>query len=163
MLSNIKYLYLVLIILGLLLTSLTAKDPAHIKKLSKEADVILTGKVKAKKSDWNKSKTRIYTRATLDVDEYLKGENDGNSVEVTYAGGEVGDVGEIYTHMPRFEEHEEVLVFLKKDKKNRGYHVLDGEEGKIKVLRQPGTKEKVTKSDLQIKHLKAQIKKYLTE
>ena len=96
------------------------KELAAIKVLSKGADVIVTGKVAKQKSSWNKDKTRIYTQATLQVDEYLKG-NSGNSVVVTYPGGEVGDVGELYTHMPRFTNDENVLVFLKKDQKDNDY------------------------------------------
>jgi hypothetical protein len=134
-----------------------------IKNLSKRADVILTGKVTEKKSSWNETKTRIYTKATVQVEEYLKGNSNGNYVEITYPGGEVGDVGELYTHMPQFEDNEEVLVFLKKDGKNGGYKVLNGEEGKITVLSDAKTKEKVTSSNLRIKDLKSQIKSFINE
>ena len=152
-----------LIILGFHLTSFAQKESSQLKKLSKGADVILTGKVTQKKSGWNENKTRIYTRATIKVDEYLKGKNNGNSVEITYPGGEVGDIGELYTHMPKFAENEEVLVFLKKDNKNKGYKVLNGEEGKNTVLNDSKTKEKVTSSNMSIKALKAQIKSFISE
>ena len=163
MMNSIRLFLLMLFFAGLTLTSFAKDEASKIQKLAKGADVIVTGKVKEKKSGWNENKTRIYTRATLDVDEYLKGKNDGNSVEITYPGGEVGEVGELYTHMPRFEENEEVLVFLKKDQKNKGYKVMDGEAGKIKVLSNPKTKEKVTSSNRSIKELKTEIKKYINQ
>jgi hypothetical protein len=150
-------------ILGIHSVSFAQKGESEIKKLSKGADLILTGKVTYKKSNWNESKTRIYTKTTVEVDEYLKGENSENYVEITSPGGEVGDVGELYTHMPRFKDEEEILVFLKKDKKSDKYKVLNGEEGKITVLNDEKTQEKVTSSNLRIKDLKSQIKNYINE
>ena len=136
---------------------------SELKELSKGADVILTGKVTEQASSWNENKTRIYTRATIQVEEYLKGINSGSSIIVTYLGGEVGEIGEMYSHMPRFEDNEEVLVFLKKDEKNADYKVFSGEEGKISVINDPQTGEKVTTSNVRISSLKAQIKSFSKE
>jgi len=163
MLNSKMLLILILFFGGFLFSSLAQNEMAVIKKLSKGADVILTGKVTKQNSSWNENKTRIYTKATLQVDEYLKGNNNVNSVEVVYPGGEVGDVGELYSHMPRFTNDEQVLVFLKKDQKNKEYKVLDGEEGKISVINDSKTGEKITSSNIKISHLKAQIKSYLKE
>ena len=139
------------------------KEMAKIEKLARGADVIVTGKVTERKSNWNENKTRIYTRATLRVDEYIKGDRNGDVVEVTYPGGEVGEVGEIYSHMPRFEENEEVLVFLKKDKQLKGFKVFDGEEGKISVVRDIKSNEKISRSSNSVRELKRQINKYLEQ
>lgn len=163
MINSNKFLFLLLFFLGFHLTSFAQKESYQLKKLSKEADVILTGKVTQKKSSWNENKTRIYTKATLQVEEYLKGKTNGNSVEITYPGGEVCDVGELYTHMPKFADNEEVLVFLEKDGKNKGYKVLNGEDGKISVLNDAKTKDKVTSSNMRIKDLKSQIKSFINE
>jgi predicted Fe-Mo cluster-binding NifX family protein len=139
------------------------KELTTIKKLSQGADVIITGKVSQRKSAWNESKTKIYTKTTLQVEEYLKGKNNGNLLEITSPGGEVGEIGEIYTHMPKFEENEEVLLFLKKSDKNEGYKVMNGEEGKISMRNDKKTKEKVIPSELQIEDLKSQIKTFIDE
>jgi len=163
MTDSIRVLFLMLIFLGFHLPSYAQEELSEIKKLSKSADVIVSGKVTEKKSSWNENKTRIYTKTTLQVDEYLKGKDNGNFVEVLSPGGEVDDVGELYTHMPTFEVNEEVLVFLKKDMKNKEYSVLNGEEGKIKVVNDTKTKEKVTGSKLRIEDLKAQIKRFVEE
>ncbi len=135
----------------------------ELNELSKGADVILTGKVTQQASSWNEDKTRIYTRATIQVDEYIKGSNTGNTVTVKYLGGEVGEVGEMYSHMPRFEDKEEVLVFLKKDEKSNDYKVFNGENGKISVVNDPKTGEKVTTSNVRISSVKAQIKAQIND
>lgn len=152
-----------LLISGFLLVSFAQENTSSIKYLSKGADVIFTGKVIQQKSMWNDSKTRIYTKAILEVDEYLKSNITGESIEVTYLGGEVGEIGEFYTHMPRFKNDEEVLVFLKKDEGNSRYTVFNGEDGKITIINDEKTGEKVTSSYLNVKNLKAQIKGYLNE
>jgi hypothetical protein len=158
-----RFVLLLFIFLGFQLSSIAQDKQSVIKQLSKKADVILTGKVTQKKSSWNDSKTRIYTKTTVQVEEYLKGNTRENSIEITYPGGEVGDVGEIYTHMPRFENNEEVLVFLKKDKKNDGYQVLFGEEGKITMINDEKTNKKVTASNLPINDLKSQIISFISK
>jgi len=159
-----RYLFDVLIIVcGLYFTSFAQQITTELKELSKGADVILTGKVTQQASSWNENKTRIYTQATIQVEEYLKGNNNGSSVTVTYPGGEVGDVGELYSHMPRFEDNEDVLVFLKKDENNTDYKVFNGEDGKISVINDPKTGEKITTSNVQINSLKAQIKNFIND
>jgi hypothetical protein len=158
MIESFRFKYLLLAILIFVLPSLAQKDSAVIKQLSGKADVILSGKVTQQESKWNASKTRIYTIATIQVEEYLKGSAGENSVEVTYPGGEVDGVGEIYTHMPTFHNNEEVLVFLKKDNRKNEYRVVNGEQGKITVFKDEKSGEQLTPSNIRIKNLKSQIK-----
>ena len=131
--------------------------------MSKGADVIITGKVTEQTSSWNEDQTRIYTRATIQVEEYIKGNSAGSTITIKYLGGEVGEVGEMYSHMPRFDTEEEVLVFLKKDDKSADFKVFNGEDGKISVINDQETGEKVTTSNVRINSLKAQIKSYLND
>ena len=156
-----RLIYIWLILFALNLPTFGQERSIVIKNLSEKAEVILTGKVTQMESSWNASKTRIYTKTTVQVEEFIKGNSNENYVEITHPGGEVGDVGELYTHMPQFEYNEEVLVFLKKDLKNNEYNVLNGAEGKITVLEDPRTKKKVTSSNLPIKELKSQINGFL--
>jgi len=158
-----KFFFLVILFLAFYLSAIAKEDPEKITGLTKKADVILTGKVTHKQSNWNANKTRIYTKTTIQVNEYLKGQSNGNSVEVTSLGGEVGDIGELYTHMPTFENNEEVLVFLKKDNKKKGFQVLDGEEGKIKILKEDNSKAKIPASNSAIEDIKSQIKKIVNK
>jgi len=161
-----KYWYLILTMTFLCVFQITTYSQqlsTDIENLSKGADVVLTGKVVQQKSSWNEDRSRIYTNATIQVEEYLKGTTNEESVVVTYLGGEVGDVGELYTHMPRFEDDEEILVFLKSDKTTSSYKVFNGEEGKLSIVYDKNTGEKVTTSNVKISSLKAQIKNFITE
>ena len=161
---TIMRLLCVLIIAGGFFSAAFAQlTSSDVESMSKNADLIITGKVVEQNSNWNKNKTRIYTQATIQVEEYLKGNNNSGPVTVSYLGGEVGEVGEMYSHMPRFEDQEEVLVFLKKDEKNTGYKVFNGENGKISVINDPKTGEKVTTSNVKINSIKAQIKSYIND
>ena len=153
--------FFVMILSGFYFSSLAQLSSSEIKILSEKSDVILTGKVTHQTSSWNENKTRIYTHATIQVDDYIKGNNGRNSVSVIYPGGEVGDIGEMYSHMPRFEKNEEVLLFLKKDTKNTSFKVVNGEDGKISVTTDPKTGEKVTSSKRHLSSLTAQIKNYI--
>jgi len=161
---TIMRLLCVLIIAGgFFSASFTQTITSDVESMSKNADLIITGKVVEQNSSWNENNTRIYTQATIQVEEYLKGNNNSGPVIVSYPGGEVGEVGELYSHMPRFENNEEVLVFLKKDDKSTNFKVVNGEEGKINVVTDPKTGEKVTTSNVKINSIKAQIKSYIND
>lgn len=154
------FLFLLIILFsGTASLSFSQQNNAALQRLTENADVIVTGNVSGQVSNWNANKSKIFTEATLKVDEYLKGNNSGSSIVITYPGGEVGGVGELYTHMPRFANNEDVIVFLKKDEK--GYKVFEGEDGKITIIKDAKTGEKMTTSNIQLKEMKTQIKKYL--
>lgn len=132
-----------------------------MQKLSEKADLILEGKVIKQNSSWNQNKTRIYTDVTVQVDEYLKGNKGNRTIVITTPGGEVDGVGELYTHMPRFTNDEDVLLFVKADKKNNTYKVFNGEDGKIPLIKDKATGEKVTSSNLKVSTLKKEIKGFV--
>ncbi|HCY75534.1 MAG TPA: hypothetical protein DHV28_06400 [Ignavibacteriales bacterium] len=134
---------------------------SELKSLTDGADVILTGKVINQTSSWNADRSRIYTEVTLRADEYLKGDYSENTLSVKTLGGEVGDVGELYSHMPKFTNDEEVLLFVKKDNKDLSYRVLNGEEGKLTLYEDKATGEKVTSFNKKISTLKKEIKSYV--
>jgi hypothetical protein len=157
-----RFLCALIVIGGFFSASFAQLTSSEVESMSKNADLIITGKVTQQSSSWNEDNTRIYTQATIQVEEYLKGNNNNGPIIVSYLGGEVGEVGEMYSHMPRFEDNEEVLVFLKKDDKSTSYKVFNGEEGKINVIIDPKTGEKVTTSNVQINTIKAQIKRYIS-
>lgn len=151
---------LFLLMSGFFLTSSGQTLPAKLEDMSKGAEIILTGKVVDQKASWNEDQTRIFTRVTVRVDEYIKGNSGGNSVVVTHPGGEVGEVGELYSHIPTFKNDEEVLLFLNKSKVQNEYTVFQGENGKIKVLTDDRTGEKVTANKERVSSLKSKIRQY---
>jgi hypothetical protein len=135
---------------------------SEISDLAKGADVILTGTVINKKSDWNTRKSAIYTRVTIQVDEYLKGNISQNTITVIHPGGEVDDTGELYTHIPTFSSDENVLLFANKSSNNTDYYVHEGEMGKV-TLYMNDHGEQVTAQKRNVSVLKAEIKKSLSE
>ena len=156
-------IFLILFLLGFYSTCFAQQEAIDLKELTTNSDAIITGKVTQQTSSWNEDKTRIYTLATVKVDDYIKGASSGNTVTIKYLGGEVGEIGELYSHMPRFEDNEEVLVFLKKDANRTDYKVSGGENGKINLISDPQTGELMTNSNVRVSALKNQIKNILAE
>lgn len=136
---------------------------AEIKNLSKGADMIVTGKVVDQTSQWNSEKSRIYTNVTIQVDEFLKGTNNQNRIVITHLGGEVGDVGETYSHVPTFKDDEDVLVFVKKSSKDESLSVFQGEEGKLTLYEDKTTGEKITSQNIKANEIKKEIKSFVEE
>ena len=162
---KLKYLIMLIVILTLVGYQFNAfsQTISELEYLSEGADLILTGKVTQQTSSWNEDRSRIYTNATIQVEEYLKGNTNEGLIVVTYLGGEVGDVGELYTHMPKFENDEEILVFLQKSQSTSTYKVFNGEEGKISIVYDKNTGEQITTSYVRINSLKDQIRDSIKE
>ncbi len=163
--NKIKKLLFILLamLLGLLITANAQTISTDLKTLTKNSEAILVGKVKEQKSSWNEDKTRIYTDVTVEVEEYFKGTVSDKSIVVRHLGGEVGEVGELYTHIPTFKEQEEMVLFVKMDKNDGKYRVYDGENGKIEIMKDKDSEAKLTTSNKKVADLKKQIKSYLAE
>lgn len=121
----------------LFLPVLLGDAAAQVRKLTldelvSKSEIIFTGSVVDKHSEWNAGKTRIYTRVTVEVAEYFKGEGLDNTITVTHLGGEVGDVGELYTGAARFEKDEEVILFVKRDSRGN-MRVTGSNQGKYRI------------------------------
>ncbi|HKB86353.1 MAG TPA: hypothetical protein VKD08_09305 [Ignavibacteriaceae bacterium] len=153
------FVFVLSFVLFIQFTVLSQSNQAEVKALSRGADVILTGKVTKQQSEWAQNKSRIITKTTIQVDEYLKGNGTNGVVVINHPGGEVDGVGELYSHMPEFQNEEEVLLFLKKDNKSNDYKVFAGEDGKISLLKD-NSGVIMTASKISLSSLKAQIKSY---
>ena len=153
------FVFTIFFVLGIQFTGLSQSFKAEVKALAKGADVILTGKVTKQQSEWAQNKSRIITKTTIQVNEYIKGNGTNGFVVINHPGGEVDGVGELYSHMPEFKNDEEVLLFLKKDKKGTDYKVFAGEEGKISLLKNKSG-QIMTASKIPLNSLKAEIKSY---
>ena len=103
-----------------------------VGQLATRAEVVAVGTVTDLRSEWNVDRTRISTQVTLTVDQYLKGNMTGPTLTLTVPGGEVDDVGELYSHVPRFSQNEAVVVFAQADEGGT-LRVTGGEQGKISV------------------------------
>jgi hypothetical protein len=134
---------------------------SDIKNLSQGADMIITGKVVDQKSQWNSDNSRIFTNVTIQVDEYLKGSDNQDRIVITHLGGEVGSVGETYSHIPTFIDDENVLLFVKKSAKDESLSVFEGEEGKLTFYQNKNTGEKVTSNNIKASDIKKEIKSFV--
>jgi hypothetical protein len=134
---------------------------SEIKNLSEGADMIVTGKVVDQKSEWSSDKSKIYTNVTIQVDEFLKGSNNQNRIVIKNLGGEVGNVGETYSHVPTFQDDEDVLLFVKKSTKDESLRVFEGDEGKLTLYHDKNTGEKVTSNNIKASEMKKEIKNYV--
>lgn len=158
MLYKTNYLVMFSLFFTLYYLPVVAQNKSTLKQLALDSDVILSGKVLTQSSDWNKDKSRIYTTVTIEVDEYLKGNINELSIKVKHPGGEVDNVGELYSHMPKFSNDEEVLLFTKMNEDGNNYKVVNGEEGKLTIYSDQKTGEKITSSNKTIGALKNEIK-----
>ena len=136
--SSAPFVILALFSWGLTATPLFGQSRVlSAADLTNQADVVAVGKVSATKSEWNADKTRIVTRVTVAVSEFLKGGGDPQMSIIT-PGGEIGEAGEMYFGAPRFAENEHVVVFVKGGP-NRQYRVAGGAQGKITVTQDATT------------------------
>ena len=130
--------------------------PVTIEELAKESEVVAVGKVTGMRGEWDQNKTRIVTRVTVAVSEYLKG-NVGAVMTITSPGGEVDGVGEWYSHTARFKKDEDVVVFAEKDKKGN-FRVAGGELGKLVVKKDAQTSIERVSPQMTLDDFKARVK-----
>ena len=102
--------------------------------LAGQAEVVAVGKVSSLVPQWNEDHSRIFTRVTLSVDQYIKGGSAGQPLTLLVPGGEVDGVGELYSYTAVFQSDESVLVFAQKDREGN-YRVSAGQQGKYTVKR----------------------------
>lgn len=108
------------------------------EQLTDRAEVVALGKVTALNSEWSNDRKKIQTRVTISVERYLKGEQSQQTLTVVVPGGEVGSTGEMYSHVARFSNNEDVVVFTQRDAQGE-LKVTAGEQGKISVRLDEGT------------------------
>lgn len=93
----------------------SATKEVDLKRDIRTADTVVTGEVERTRSFYG-SDGEIYTEVTLKVTGVLKQQQETPStITFTVPGGEVGDVGVLFTQTPQFVANEPVLLFLKPD------------------------------------------------
>ena len=131
--------------------SLTTKD------LTDRAEVVAVGKVSSVKSEWNADRTRITTRVTITVREYLKGGGIDKQLVVLTPGGEVGEVGEWYSGAARFRKEEDVVVFARK-REGREHEMSGGAQGRVPVVKDRRTGESFVGRSIRLDDFRAQVR-----
>jgi hypothetical protein len=106
--------------------------PLTPEELTTRAAIVAVGTVSQVRAEWNPGRTRILTHVTVSVDQYLKGGTSQALMNLTVPGGELGEIGEVYSHTARFKEQERVVVFAEPDA-GGALRVSAGDQGKITI------------------------------
>ena len=103
------------------------------EELAQDAKVIVQGEVRSVKS-YKGINGVIYTRASVMVNDVIKGKNIKKNITVEYEGGEAGDIGVRVEDEPSLEKGEQVLLFLTNSfwRKNV-YYIVGGVLGKYAI------------------------------
>lgn len=85
--------------------------PMSVEELAVQAQRIVHGRVVRQESAWNDARTAIYTDVTLAVEQTAVG---ARAAELTFRidGGAVDGIGMATSNDPRFEDGQELVVFL---------------------------------------------------
>ncbi len=150
---------LAVFVLAALPSAFAQKNDRALENLARQADVIAVGKVTATKSGWDRAHNRIVTSVTVNVGEYLKG-NEGNVLTIATMGGEVDGIGEWYSHSARFKTEEEVVVFASRDRQGK-LRVTSGDEGKVKIERDSRTGAAIVQGNRDLADFKKQVSESL--
>lgn len=124
--------------------------------LTNQADVVAVGNVAAMKAEWSADKTRIFTRVTVSVREYLKGGGE-TQMSILTPGGEIGEIGEIYSGTARFKDDEEVVVFARK-KSGRDHVLVGGDQGKVPVIEEKTSGVKKVHGGVRLDDFRTQVR-----
>lgn len=107
-----------------------------VEDMAREAAVVVRAQARAHMSAWDESHRRIYTYTELEVLETWAGEAD-STVVVRTLGGEVDGVGMKVSGVARFEDGEEVVLFLRTDPAHEAELTVVGmSQGKLRIARE---------------------------
>ena len=129
-----------------------ASSRLGLEELTKHADVIAIGKITEFRSDWNSTRTRVFSRAILTTDEYLKAGQTPQALGIT--------LQESGPDAVRFQKNEEVFVFLRKDL-DGNLQVLGGSQGKFIISKDVRTAKKMVSAYTTLDEMKSQVIGYV--
>jgi hypothetical protein len=143
-----------IILLGLLLGCVAAPNgraatlrAMKLADLVRGGDMIFVGTAVSSVSAWNAERTRIYTRTTFQVEEYLKGYA-GETVVIETLGGKADGIGMLVPGMPAFNVKSKHLIFTKTGRVTGTHRVLGWAQGNFRVHKDPHTGREAVSRDL---------------
>ncbi|HJP19120.1 MAG TPA: hypothetical protein QF468_10750 [Nitrospinota bacterium] len=81
--------------------------------LTEGSEIVLTGSVNSVESHWAKNKSAIVSRASITIEEIIKGSYSESKLTVEYDGREIDGVGFGVSDAVHFVQGEKVFLFLK--------------------------------------------------
>ncbi len=130
--------------------------------LTRRADVVVSGRVTTLESEWDETRTRIRTRVSVAVDEFVKGTGREGTLTLYTPGGEIDGVGEVYSEMPAWKSGEQVVVFAQKDQRGK-YLVTGGHQGKLTVTKDERTGRPMVTESLSLEEFTRQVRSVAAE
>lgn len=121
-----------------------------VQELTKQADIIAIGKITEFRSEYNPARTRVFPRAILTPDEYMKGSETARTLSITYQSADAGP------EIARFQKNEEVLLFLRKDAEGN-LQVVGGSQGKFVISKDIRTAKKMVAAYTTLDEMKTQV------
>lgn len=127
-------------LLGVPTAQATVMIPLSVEDLSARSAAVVRGRVLAKQSAWDDEHRKIHTYTEIEILATVHATNAvPKTIVVRTMGGEVGDIGMRVSGTPKFEEGEEVFVFLRTDPRDaRQFQVVGMAQGKYRVERDSG-------------------------
>jgi hypothetical protein len=157
------FILLVILLFGFTTSSTFAQDHLRaVDDLISDSDMVVVGQVSSIRSEWNDDRSYIFSHVTVAVEEFIKGERPERTITLRQLGGEVGDVGEIYSHTARFLPDEDVLVFLKRDPRGE-LQVSGGEHGKFQITTDRETGQRMVEGRVPLDNLTRDLRTILKE
>jgi hypothetical protein len=133
-----------------------------LEELAGKSEFIVEGQVSDMRSEWNPEGTRIETHVTIRIEQYLKGESIERTITITHLGGEVGEVGEVYSGAARFQKDEEVLLFVHRGNEGR-LRLTGASQGKYSIGRDQASGERMVAMNKPLQQFKAEIERIVKQ
>ena len=93
--------------------ALLIKECTDKSYITHEADYIVEGTVEKAESQWNESRTSIFTYTDLKIENYVKGAPFAqNELQIVTPGGTVGEVSQWAEDQPIFHEGKKVRIYF---------------------------------------------------
>ena len=112
--------------------------------LTTKADLIFSGTVSEIDSQWDGSRSKIWTHVTFSVNEVIKGSLSDNEITIRLPGGTIAaeSIGMKVDGVPEFAVGEEALIFYSNDPK-RMCPIIGWYQGRFKIWFDEAISEKV--------------------
>ena len=125
---NLLCFMLVFLIPFSLSAQMIALSTKELTQLSKN---VIVGKVETTVAQWSEDGKTIITRATIQINNVIRGKLDMNKIIVEYPGGEIGDIGLKVSDVSSLKAGEEVILFLsrKNEKDDSVFKIAGNAQG----------------------------------
>jgi hypothetical protein len=107
------------------------------EELTRESKIIVSGEVENVESHWSRDGKTIVTRASIFIDDVVRGRTTTRNIIVEYEGGEIGDIGLMVSDVSPLMKGEKVILFLKSGKSKKDgadvYNIVGKGQGKYTI------------------------------